>query len=779
MAIAIFLVINGLLLWIFPDTSILENGYASLDVFFYLGPYLFIFLIPAISMKAVAGEKADGTFILLLSRPISPFYIIMGKYLGVVCIAFLILLPTLIYVLSLYILAYPEGNIDIGALIGSYLGLMLLAASYSAISIFCSSLTKNVVIAFLLGVFATFFAYYGFEAIGNSSDFFRNGEFIQTLGIQNHYDSISRGVLIAGDLIYFLSVIGLFILFTIGHTWRTSRRRQVTLVGYGIALIVYFLLNNIVPQNLLGRIDFTEDKRFTLSDYSKETLKKLEDPVYITVFLDGNLPSGFNRLKQSTINILNDLKSYAKGNLQFVQINPLAGSDEEQKAFTQALINRGIYPTNLQVKTNNGLSQKLIFPSAVLQCGEQEITINLLQQKMGTNAEESLNNSIQNLEYALISGIQKVTKKDVGFIGFTEGHGEPSDLELYDAMHSLTDGNQVGRVNLDIATNESLQQLKLIFIVKPKKAFTEKEKYKLDYFIRHGGNVVWAIDQIDADMDHLRNFGRQPIIGRSLNLDDQLFLYGIRINYNLIADLNCNQIPITLNGTENPQIELVPWYFHPILMPQSTNPILKNLDGIKTEFISSIDTIRSPAIKKEVLLSSSPYVKVFNTAAEIDLQMVEQNPDPKQFQGTPLPIAVLLEGEFPYLFENRPVPNGIQTPEDLSNIHKNAKMIVVGDGDWLTNQIASKDQSPYPLGWDRYTERQFANKTLLMNMVDFLLNDESLINLRNREVKMRLLNPVKTKEDKRFWQIINIGMPLLILLLCAFIQQVYRRRKYG
>ncbi|WDF69794.1 gliding motility-associated ABC transporter substrate-binding protein GldG [Sphingobacterium oryzagri] len=780
LAIALFLLVTGLLLWVFPETSILENGYASLEGFFAIAPYLFIFLIPAIAMRAIAGEISDGTFELLRSRPHSLSAIVFGKFFGVFTIALLAILPTILYAVSLYFIASPEGNIDIGAIIGSYVGLLFLAAVYSAISLFCSCLTKNSVVAFLLGIFAVFFAYYGFDALGNLRIFSAHEDFVKALGIQTHYLSISRGVLLAEDSLYFVSIILLFLIFTKGHLERGFRKRAIAFTRYGIAICGYFLLNNSSTASLLGRIDFTEDQRFTLSENTKKLLTNLQEPVYLTVFLTGDLPNGFNQLKKATVDMANDFKSYSNGNLKFTLIDPLEGSPEEQQAFTEALVSRGAYPTNLSVKTEQGFTQKLIFPVAIIHSEKQEFVVNLLQQKKGSRPEEALNNSIQNLEYALSSALKKVNDNSSSFIGFSEGHGEPSDLELYDAMQSLAVGNQVGRVNLDSVTYASLDQLNVLFIVKPKTAFSDADKYKLDYFVRHGGRVVWAIDQIDADLQQLQRQGSQPLIGRTLHLDDQLFLYGVRLNYDLIADLNCGQIPLTVGSMAGQsQIELAPWYLFPILAATSAHPVVKNLDGIRTEFIGSIDTIETAAIQKEILLTSSPFIKTINTPNAISLQMVEEAPDPKTFRAKPATVAVLLQGKFPYVFENRPTPSGITLPVDLSNISKESKMLVMSDGDWLINQISAKDQSPYPLGWDRYTEQQFANKVFLQNVVDYLIDDENLISLRNREVKLRLLDQAVVREKKVFWQLINVLLPILVLTITALLQQLWRKRRYG
>lgn len=780
LAIALFLLITGLLLWVFPDTSLLENGYATLDGFFNLSPYLLICLVPAIMMRSIAGERMEGTYDLLLSRPLPISHIVLGKFFGGLTVVFIAILPTILYAVSIYFLAFPRGNIDIGAIIGSYLGLFLLASCFVSISLFCSCLTDNPIVAFLLAIFINFLFFYGIGAISQILSFGEYSDFIKNMGLESHYLAISRGVLQAQDFVYFMSVILLFLVFSIGHLGRIFKPRGRTFKFYIITLVIICIVNQTFINSFFSRIDFTEDKRFTLDQTSKDLIKALDRDIFITIFLNGDLPSGFNRLKQASIDMAYDLRAYSEGKIKINIVDPTAGTEEEQKEFAQALINRGLYPTNLNVKTSNGNSQKLIFPFAIVNHGDREFNINFLQNRTGQSPEQILNNSIENLEYAFVSAISRLNSNITPFIGFTEGHGEASDLELYDAMQSLAISNQVGRLNLDSIQLDDLKKIKIMIIAKPKKAFSESDKYKIDYYVRHGGAVIWAIDQIDASMDNIRSTGSQPLIGYELNLDDQLFLYGVRLNYEIIADLNCTQIPLSMgNIGGQSQIQLAPWYFFPIVMPNSSNAIVKNLDGIRTEFIGTMDTIASRGIKKEVLLSSSPYSRILKTPSFISLQMMEEVPDPRKFKQKPSPVAVLLTGKFPYIFDSRPVPAEIRNPIDLSQTTEEAKMLVVADGDWLINQINAKDQSPFPLGWDRYTAQQYANKIFLENSIDYLLNDKQLISLRNREVKLRLLDQAVVKEGKLKWQIINVGFPLVLLIAVGNLQHYIRKRKYN
>lgn len=781
LVIAIFLLITGLVVWVFPTTSVLEAGYTTLESFFGIAPYLFMFLIPAVTMRTIAGEKSDGTYELLMSRPRTATQIVLGKFLGGFVIALLSILLTIGYAISLSYLGNPIGNIDVGATWGSYLGLMMLAAAFVAIGLFCSSLMANPIVSFLLAVFLCFIFYYGFDAISTLPIFVSFEDSVAALGIQHHYRSISRGVLLSEDFIYFISLTGLALVGTsLRLRARFLRRRDTARKVIG-TLLVLTLLNTPFISSSFGQIDFTEDKRFTLDPSAIAIVENLQEDVYITIFLDGNdLPAGFKRLKKAAVDMVNDLRRHSKRRLHLNIINPHEGDEQERQELTQALIERGLYPTNLSIRSDDGYKQTHIFPWAIVGSERHEIPVNLLQSRMGTAPEEALNNSVQNLEYALTNAIHKTDQNEAPFIGFTEGHGEPSDLELYDAMQTLLLSNQVGRISLADATYESLRQLKVMVIAKPQTAFSEGDKYKIDYFVRHGGHVIWAIDQLDVGLEHLREHGSQPLVGKTLNIDDMLFVYGTRLNYDLLADLNCAQIPLTVgNIGGQPQIELVPWFFFPIIMPMSSHPIVKNLDGIRMEFIGTVDTMETTGIKKEILLSSSPFTRLLTPPYEISLQMVEEQPDPTTFRTQPAPVAVLMQGKFPYVFANRPAPEGISESVDLTSVSNESKMVVVSDGDWLINQVNTTDQSPYPLGWDRYMNQQFGNKLFLENLVDYLLRDESLIQLRNREVKLRLLDTQKVRTEKLYWQLMNVVLPIVLLTIFGILHQYIRRRRYA
>ena len=555
-----------------------------------------------------------------------------------------------------------------------------------------------------------------------------------------------------------------------------SRKKDLTRLAIILAGI---LLVNFVASNFFTRFDFTAEKRYTLSPITKNILAGLQDQVQITVYLEGDFPAGFKRLRNATNDLLRDFDSYAGGKLQFDFVNPIRGDQKSQEESYQRLIELGIEPTNLSVKTEDGMSQKIIFPAALITYKGIQIPVKLIQTRAGISPEEVLNNSIQNLEYAFASAIKKVTTGGSVRIGFTEGHGELNDLQLSDAIKSLGDSYQVGRVNLSTIPFDGLDLLKVLIIAKPVKPFSEEDKYKIDYFVMNGGSLIWSLDQVNAELDSLRGSEEQLAFPKKLDLDDILFKYGVRLNYDLIADMNAAQIPLNVGDVGGQsQIQLLPWLFYPVFVPVSTHPIVKNLDGIKSEFPGTIDLIAIKNIRSEVILSSSPYSRKLEVPTMLSLRMVEQEPDPNLFQSTPMPAGVLLEGNFSSNFRNRPVPQGIAEKVNIPEMSKPAKMIVFSDGDIFKNQINSSDGSPYPLGFDRYTQQQYANKSLLLNAADYLSDDSGIISLRNKEIKLRLLDRAKIRQEKTFWQLINIGLPIILLIVCGIFQHYYRIRKY-
>lgn len=544
--------------------------------------------------------------------------------------------------------------------------------------------------------------------------------------------------------------------------------------------LVIIIAINIVSSFFFTRLDFTKEKRYTLSPVTRDLLGGLKENVQVTVYLEGDFPGAFKRLRSSTRDLLIDFKAYSGGKLNVDFVNPMQGSRADQEARYAELLEKGIEPTSLNVTTEEGRTQKLIFPAALITYANRQIPVSLLQNRAGATPEEILNNSIQNLEYAFASSIRKISRGGLPRVGFTEGHGELDDIQLAEAMKTLQTGYEVGRVDLKAIPFSGLDKLKLLIIPKPETEFTEAEKYKIDYFLMNGGSIFWAIDNVNAELDSLRGMSEQLAFPKKLNLDDMLFKYGARVNYDLIADMNCAQIPVSVGnvGGES-QIQMVPWLLYPIFVPTSQHPLVKNLDGIRSEFASTVDTIPVKGIQKTVILSSSPFSQRLKAPTMLSLQMIEQEPDPNAFRNEPMGVGLLLEGSFPSSFRNRPVPEGITERVTLPAAGKPARMIVVGDGDILKNQVSTTDGSTFPLGYDRYTQQQFGNRNFLLNVADYLSDDTALIQLRNKEIRLRQLDRARIRDEKTFWQILNIGLPIAMLIVFGIFQHYYRRQKYA
>jgi ABC-2 type transport system permease protein len=546
-----------------------------------------------------------------------------------------------------------------------------------------------------------------------------------------------------------------------------------------LGLIVGIIWLNIASQYFYTRFDFTKEKRFTLHPSTRAVVKDISKQIKITVYLDGDLPAAFKRLKNATADLLNDITATAGHNVQFNFVDPITGlSGAELDSTVNNLYQVGIEPTTLNIKNDNGFAQKTIFPMAMVEGNGQAYPVELLQNlDAAGDYEKNINNSIQNLEYLFTSAIQKILTGSHPRIGFTEGNAELSDQQLSDAITTLSGSYEVGRVNLDVIDKSGLDKLNLLVIAKPQREFTEAQKYKINYFVMRGGSVLWSLDQVGAELDSMGKSGEQLAFNRNLNLDDMLFMYGARVNYNLIADANCAEIPLSTGGAQG-QIQMAPWIYYPLLMPDTSNSLVKNIDGIRSEFVSTVDTIGVKGLKKSVLLKTSGFNKVHQTPKLLSLQMVAEQPDPREYASSPQTTGILLEGTFPSVFLNRSVPAEITENFLLTAKSKPAKIVVLGDGDLFKNQVSNRDGSPFPLGFDRYTQRTFGNKALLLNLVDYLANDHNLIALRNKEVKIRLLDKAKLRASKLTWQLLNLGLPLAMLISFAIFQHYYRSRKY-
>lgn len=559
-----------------------------------------------------------------------------------------------------------------------------------------------------------------------------------------------------------------------------------------ISLLI-LLFVNIISYFIFTRIDLTAEKRYTLSESTKKYLKDIDDVVYFQVYLEGEFPAGFKRLRAETKEMLDEFRAY-NDNIQYSFINPSEGDDLKKKQNTyEQLVNKGIQPTNIKVKTADGSSQQWIFPGALVSYKQKEVAVQLFTNQLGTPSDQVLNNSVQNLEYNLINAVRKLLVKQKPRIAFTRGHGELDNLRLADILFSLSDYYDVDTVNINGKINSLmvrgtkekplLNKYRALIIAQPDSAFNEKDKYFIDQFIMHDGRVLWLLDPVFASMDSLQRSNQTIGIAIDRNLDDMLFNYGVRINTNLLLDMNALPIPaVTGQYGGQPKVELLPWYYFPVLIPSSKHPIVSNLNAIKMEFASTIDTVGGKGIKKTVLLSSSKYSNVVNTPARISLDLLQAVPDERRYNKSNLPVAVLLEGSFKSVYLNRLSPEMVADVASFDYKEKSpeTKMIVIADGDVIKNQVDKKTKNTYPLGYDQYTGETFGNKEFIMNCIDYLCDDSGIITVRSREVKMRLLDPKKINNTgtRLTMQLINTAGPVLLVLIFGLIQLFVRKFRY-
>ncbi len=544
----------------------------------------------------------------------------------------------------------------------------------------------------------------------------------------------------------------------------------------GLLFLFSLFLFNIFFNRFFTRFDFTQEKRFTLSPVSIKVLNQIHKPLNITIYLEGNFPAPFKHLQQSIKETLNEFSVYSHGNLRYKFINPLAGKDTTLR---DSLSSMGIEPTQIQSKTEGGASQKEIFPGALIQMGSRILAIGLLQNQnqLGTplSSENLLNHSEENLEYAFIDAIYKLEEKEPSTIGFLDGNGEVFNPKIADLIKTLKTSYGIVRIDLQKSPLDSLVRLDAILLIKPEIRFTEAQKYKLDQYIMHGGKILAFIDNVNAEMDSMGKNGTTLGFPKDLNLDDFLFRMGIRINYNLIRDLNCAPIPIvTDKGGINSNQNLEPWVYYPLVMPLGTNPIIKNLDPVRLEFASTIDTIGIKGLIKTFLLGTSPYTRVVATPVRISLdEIADVGGEPNNFQGGVQNVAVLNEGTFHSSFLNRHFEGMDTTLAFRAQSEKN-KLIVVADGNLPLNQINSLEKSIYPLGYDKYSRQVFGNKVFVENAINYLVDTSGLISLRSKDIRLRILNKTLVEDKKSYETITNFIFPILFVLIIGFSFAAFR-----
>ncbi|MDG1171164.1 MAG: gliding motility-associated ABC transporter substrate-binding protein GldG [Polaribacter sp.] len=542
-------------------------------------------------------------------------------------------------------------------------------------------------------------------------------------------------------------------------------------VKNSLLLFISLLVVNVCTQSVYKRIDLTADQHFTLSEASKEIISKVNEPLFITVYLDGEFPSEFKRLQLETRQHLEELAA------ENAHIKIKFESPDQQG---DALIKRGMIPSKLTVEEAGKFSEAIIFPWAEISYQKKSTSVSLLSTTTLSSQEEQLQNAIENLEYRFSNAINLITKTTQKRVAVVTGNGELQDLYLYSFLSEVAKKYRLAKFTLDSVSENPQQTLKdlnsldLAIIAKPTEQFTAKEKFTLDQFITNGGKTLWMIDNVQADLDSLMANGKMLAYPRDLNLTDLLFTYGVRINTTLIKDLYAAKIPLATGNIGNqPQFQNLEWLYHPLVRGNKNHAITKNISPVRLQFASPIDTLKND-IKKTPLLVSSLLTQKIGTPNFIELTSIADKILETDYQSGNQLFAVLLEGNFNSAYKNRVKP--FQT-----NLYKeqatNNKMIVIADGDIGKNQILK--EQPFDLNKDKWTGQQFGNKDFLLNAVDYLLDDTGIIDLRNKTLQINLLDKQKASKERLFWQFLNVILPLIVLFVFGIVFNFLRYRKYA
>lgn len=564
--------------------------------------------------------------------------------------------------------------------------------------------------------------------------------------------------------------------------WKNNILKKVNL----FIILAIIVLVNILGNVYYHRFDLTEEKRYSLSPATKSFLKNLDDMVTVRVFLTGNLPSGFKELEIATKDILNEFKAYGGSNVEFEFIDLNEFDPDTRKNIGEELKEYGLNPINLTEVSSGEQKQKIVYPGATVSYLGRTFAVTLLENQVGYDQFQILNNSIILLEYKLANAIQKLQQRTPLTIAISQGHGEPNLQQLGDIIKTLQNEN-FAVASLDIKEGYKIDDMvDVLIIAKPTKPFSEKDKFKIDQYIMRGGKVFWLIDMIAVDMDSLQMTDFFFAEETPLNIEkDMLFKYGARINPDLVQDLRNTPIPIVtgeLGGL--PQTQMFPWLYHPLLFTTNNHPVVRNIDPVAGKFVNTIDTISSSNVKKTILLTTSNYSKALMAPVRVHLGILKEQPNPQSFKQPNLPVAVALEGVFKSAFKNRAMYGAFAEMMDavpelaFRDSSVQTKMIVVSDGDIIVNQTAKNGQA-IPLGYDRNTGKNYGNKSFIKNAVEYLIDENNLIETRNKNIKLRQLDAIKVDAEKNKWQFINVAVPLFILLIFGFAYTFKRKHKFA
>lgn len=533
-------------------------------------------------------------------------------------------------------------------------------------------------------------------------------------------------------------------------------------IRFGIACIVVLVVTNVLAHKVVCRWDMTDDKRYTLTMPTRKLLASLEHELSVTLLMEGELNSGFTRLKEATNEILDEFSVYTKYHIQ-----ELAPTPNDLK---------GLEPIVIHERTHKGkMAQTTVYPYAILSYNGKRRVVNLLYNQRGLSGEENLNHSIEHLEYRLVEAVRSLVQTEVEKVAFLEGHGELDEYEVYDLTQQLARYYQVDRGSLGDEVGV-LDGYSAVIIADPQLPFSENDKYILDQYIMQGGRVLWVVNGVRFSTDILSTDGFTPVIALDLNINDLLFRYGVRINHGLVQDLQCMVVPVDVSeDAQQPNWQPLPWTFAPLLLTSQKSSITHNVAQLSATMVSAIDLVgENDGIKKEVLLATSSASKITAVPAQVDLSLGIE--DEQSYASAFIPVAVSMEGEFNSLYAHLGAPEGVKAAAPLLKKSKNTRQVVVATGSAIRNEWY-QDQ-PLPLGYDRYTKTQFGNRDFMLNAILYLTDEEGWLDLRQKEVTLRLINDKRARSLRVLAQVVSIIIPILLLFVLGVMVFLLKKNKY-
>ncbi len=560
-------------------------------------------------------------------------------------------------------------------------------------------------------------------------------------------------------------------------------RHIIRIITQVIFLIAGLIIVNFFASKWFFRWDLTSEKRHTLSSASVQFLEELPSEVNIKIYLTGDLNVGFQRLSRVSGELLEEFRSKAGQELRYRLIDPNEGNAEEKKALLAELKKYGFEPQPVFENAEDGRKiQSYVYPYALVQMGEKMIGVNLLENIPGYGGAENLNISVESLEYKFTDALRRLSLKDKPRIAFLEGHGELDELDVIEATDALSHYYQVDRGQLGTDINV-LAPYKAVIVAKPSKAFSEKDKFILDQYLMNGGRLMFMIDAVNITLDSLRQSPQTIGLYNDVNLDDQLFKYGIRVNPVLVEDIQAGRILMNARPDGQPKLVPVPWLYSPLLATSPQHPVSRNVNLVRGDFTCTIDTVGSGLnLSRHVLLHTSRYTKINGTPVFVNMADFNKKPQQAEFNQANQPVAILEEGIFTSVFQNRAVPKELGVGrQDIKNQSVPTRLLVVADGDIIRNDVKFKESRPRitSLGYDEGSQQIYGNKEFVVNAVNYLCDDDGWMQLRGRHLTLRLLDKAKLAQGTAGWKWLNVGMPVLLVLLGSLLFVFIRQRKYG